>query len=75
MNEIERAEAFAQSIVESFERKPSVLYHLFTFNYELACEEGLFQELVIQQIRLRGYLVERRYDEDGINIRLKTKKE
>lgn len=70
MNEIERAEVYAERIIEGFERETSPLYKMFTFDYDLACEETLFQELVIQQIRNRGYVVKRKVDEDGLNLLL-----
>lgn len=63
MNEMKRAEEIADTIIEKFAEERSANYKVFTYNYELACEEELFQELVIQQIRNRGYLVKRRYDE------------
>ena len=70
MNEMKRAEEYAGAIIEAFRRDKSPLYKMFTFNYDLACEESLFQELVIQQIRIKGYVVKRKYDDDGLNIML-----
>lgn len=70
MNEMKRAEEYADAIIESFERDKSPLYKMFTYNYDLACEVSVFQELVIQQIRIKGYRVKRRYDDDGLNILL-----
>ena len=72
MNEMKRAEAYADSITDVFGREHSPTYKVFTYNHDLACEKELFQELVIQQIRIKGYSVKRRYDDDGINIMLES---
>lgn len=75
MNEMKRAEDYAVSIIDVFGREHSPTYKVFTYNYDLACEKELFQELVIQQIRIKGYSVKRRYDEDGINIMLEREED
>ena len=76
MNEIQRAEIYADSFINHYERLKNS-FGMNQFSNAPICDPDFiwehknFQELIIQHIRIKGYLVYRHQDSDGLNLRLK----
>ncbi|GFN32404.1 hypothetical protein [Paenibacillus xylaniclasticus] len=70
MTEVERAESFATSFVMMYKRMQQKGFNSYICDPEFHFADEGFQEMTIQQIRLQGYKVLRKYDDDGLAIML-----
>jgi hypothetical protein len=72
MTEIERAEEYAIKFIKLFEKHSLVNFPII--NADFIWEDEDFQELTMQQIRLKGYQVSRHNDIDGLALALSLEK-